>query len=92
MPAYGARPARSNSRWNAMVTNARIAAEAAELARQVWLEIEAELAWQIAQCRSGRPAQARMPGDSPPRDDESWRGWLARPAKPVGRNAQPLAG
>ena len=31
-----------------MVSDARIATETAQLARQFWLEIEAEFAWQIA--------------------------------------------
>ena len=37
-----------------MITRERIAAEAAELARQFWLEIEAQFTQQIAQYQGGR--------------------------------------
>ncbi len=54
-----------------MINDARITAEAAERARQLWLKIEAEFAWQIVQCREGMPAPVRLPGDPRPRDDET---------------------
>jgi len=53
-----------------MVDYDQIAAEAAELARQFWLEIEAEFTRQVAQYRGSGPARAGIPGDSRPRDDQ----------------------
>jgi hypothetical protein len=52
---------------NAMVNCERIAAVAAELARQFWLEIEGEFAQQSAM----------------PSYEETWPGWSARPADPA---------
>ncbi len=46
-----------------MVNYVRIAAEAAELAREFWLEIEAEFTQQAAQCWAGLPARAGIPCD-----------------------------
>jgi len=54
-----------------MNTNEAMAAPPAALARQVWLEIEAEVTQHPARCPAGRPAPARMPGDPRPRDDET---------------------
>ena len=65
-----------------MVNYERITAEAAELARQFWLEIEAEFTQQIAPYQVDRLIQARMPGD-----DETLPSWPARPAAPIDRPA-----
>jgi hypothetical protein len=46
-----------------MVNYERIAAEAAELAREYWLEIEAEFTQQAAQCWAGLPTRASIPCD-----------------------------
>jgi hypothetical protein len=44
-----------------MISYKHIAAEAAELARQFWLEIEEELTRQAAQSRANEPARAGLP-------------------------------
>jgi hypothetical protein len=46
-----------------MVNYEQIAAEAPELARELWLEIEAEFTRQTAQCRGGLPTRAGIPCD-----------------------------
>ena len=46
-----------------MVNCERIAAEAAELAREFWLEIEAGFRQQAAHCWAGRPTRAGIPCD-----------------------------
>ena len=46
-----------------MVNYEQIAAEAAELAREFWLEIEAEFLQQAAQCWAGLPARAGISCD-----------------------------
>jgi hypothetical protein len=51
------------SRRNIMVNFEQIEAEAAELAGQFWLEIEAEFTRQAAHCQETMPAQAGIPGD-----------------------------
>jgi hypothetical protein len=46
-----------------MVNYERIAIEAAELARQFWLEIDAEFLRQAAQCRASMPTRAGISRD-----------------------------
>jgi predicted component of type VI protein secretion system len=47
-----------------MINYERIAAEAAELARQFWLEIEAEFTQQVAGCQGNRPDRAGAVADT----------------------------
>jgi len=75
-----------------MISNEAIAAQAAALAHQFWLEIEAEFTRQTARCQASQPVQVRLPGDPRPRDDETEPGWPARAADTVDRNAPPHAG
>jgi hypothetical protein len=74
-----------------MITNEAIAAQAAALAHQFWLEIEAEFIRQTTRCEAGQPAQARLPSDPRPRDDETSPGWAARPVEPGDHEASALA-
>jgi hypothetical protein len=48
-----------------MIHYERIAAEAAELARLFWLEIEVEFTQQIARCQIGSPEHAITMADTP---------------------------
>ena len=57
------------------MTEAQITARAAEMAEQFWVEVEAHLAWQIAQCRAELPTQRRMPDQPPLHDHPTWRDW-----------------
>jgi len=75
-----------------MISNEAIAAQAAALAQQFWLEIEAEFRRQTARCQAGQPVARRLPGDPRPRDDETSPGWAARPADPADQNAQSHTG
>jgi thiamine biosynthesis protein ThiC len=50
---------------NGMVTYERIAAAAAELARQFWLEIDAEFTRQTARCQADWPARDAHSVDRP---------------------------
>jgi hypothetical protein len=78
--------AKLDSFWqrNAPVNYERIAAEAAELADQLWLEIEAEFTRAIARCQAAQCPQARMSGAPGLRDDQPWPSWPARPADCLG--------
>jgi hypothetical protein len=75
-----------------MISNEAIAAQAAALAHQFWLEIEEEFRRQTTQCQAGQPVAGRLPGDPRPRDDETSLGSAAWPADPVGQTAQSHAG